>query len=255
MRLRKLLLIILVFLFGGISLMCKSKDNDNLIMLELLDLMNMPSLRTGIPNDEFLQKMLSALSGDLEAVYEVAYYYGVGGSVYYEGMMWFTIGAENGESETQYALANMLLNFSGDDSESKTRGIFWLYTIMVKNGYRVEETEVWLDRLGYTFETAQPPDDSSFPDNYVSFSETQIAECRVGALKGNKEAALLLGKHYGEIIIDNELSEYWYRIGAQNGSPECMYEMGQILIGKDDQLDHIRGRFWLDRAAQSGYGD
>jgi TPR repeat protein len=126
---------------------------------------------------------------------------------------------------------------------------------MAKIGYRLDSTERELNRLGYTLETAQPPEDSFFPDNYAQLSETELDLCKTGALQGNRKAALLLGKYYEEITVDNELSEYWYRIGAQNGSPECQYKLGQILRGKDNQEDQIRGRFWLDRAAQNGYNE
>jgi hypothetical protein len=63
------------------------------------------------------------------------------------------------------------------------------------------------------------------------------------------KAALFLGKYYSEITVDNGLSEYWYRIGAQNGSSDCKYRLGQIMIGRNNEHDQIRGKFWLEQAA------
>jgi hypothetical protein len=34
-----------------------------------------------------------------------------------------------------------------------------------------------------------------------------------------------------------------------------MYELGQIMSRKGDPLAQIRGKFWLDKAAQNGYND
>ena len=205
-----------------------------------------------ISADGLSQKILDALRGDPEIAWRVCLHYKLAIHNYDEGIKWCIIGIENGSSDAQYSLANTLLNFSNNCSESKIRGIFWLYT-MIKNNYRIEETNAWLKSCGYTLETSQPPDDRRFQYCYTQFSETEIASCRIGALQGNRKAALLLGKYYSEIKVDNELSEYWYIVGAQNGSPECQYELGQILLRKDSELDKVRGNFWLRQAIQNGY--
>jgi hypothetical protein len=61
------------------------------------------------------------------------------------------------------------------------------------------------------------------------------------------KVALFLGNYYSKIAVDKKLSEYWYRIGVQNGSHECKYIFGKILSEKDNRFDKIRGKFWLDR--------
>jgi len=201
-----------------------------------------------ISENELPQVILDALKGDTNAAFKVMLHFNAGMSDSINGFKWRIIGAENGHHETQNSLVNVLLNFS-DDDDSETRGIFWLYEL-AKIGYEGIEDD--LQDYNYTPETVQPPDDSLFPDNYVLLSETELAECKTGALRGNRKAAQLLGKYYSEIKVDDELSEYWYRIGAQNGSPECQYILGQIMIAREDEFDQIRGRFWLDRAIKNG---
>ena len=188
--------------------------------------------------------MMLAVKGDGEAALLVERHFSIGYNDSNDATIWDTIGAENDYPESQYGLAYTLLDYS-HDPESKLRGIFWLYK-MVVIGYR--DAEEWLEKKGYTLDTAQPPDDSLFPYEYTQLSETELEDCKTGALRGNKKTALILGKYYEEIEINNELSEYWYRIGAQNGNPECQYILGQIMSDRDDQLDQVRGKFWLDRA-------
>ena len=242
---------VLIFFVGALSLMCKAPDNiksilfidepsDNIVWYGLNDSFD-------IPNDKLKQKIINALAGEPDESREIALYYGLFLFDYNESYKWFIITAENNHREAHYMLANILLNFP-PDLDSKTRGIFWLYG-MAKIGYR--DTEEWLEREGYTLQTARPPDDSYFPDDYARLSETELEDCETGALQGNKKAAWLLGKYYSEIQVDNEFSEYWYRIGAQNGSPECQYILGQIMSTKEDELEQMRGKFWVDRAIQN----
>jgi hypothetical protein len=230
-----------IFFFGGTMLMCTSTNTIQHTVPLDYDI-------NIIPEDELLQRMLDALSGDPDAASSVENHYAYGVHDDYESIKWLNIGAENGDGEAQYALANILLNYS-IDFESKTRGIFWLHR-MVQNEYRKTETNAWLQRLGYTINTARPPDDSRFSD-YSKLSDTGLADCKTGALQGNKKAAVVAGKYYEG--RDRDLSEYWYRIGAQNGSPECQYIFGQILIKKNGQFDQIRGKFWLDQSSKNGY--
>jgi hypothetical protein len=253
MRLRKWLVLTLVFLFGCISLIYAQDDSSTGWEFLYEDI---------IPEEELQQKIIDALNGDPLTAKKLEYHYS---SLlmrnHLEAFKWTVIAAENGAGDGHYLLSGTLIN---NNFESRTRGIFWLYT-MVKNGYR--KTEDDLIYYGYTQETAKPPDDDHFPYNYLQLSENEISNCRTGALQGNGKAAFLLGKYYSEIKVDSELSEnwyiigvqdsspaeYWYRVGAQNGSPECQYELGQILLKKDDELNKIRGNFWLRQAAQNGY--
>jgi TPR repeat protein len=200
--------------------------------------------------DEVPQKTMDALSGDPLAAMSLATYSNIFSSIilwfWEESGRWLIISAENGSEGGHLLLSDRLINYSSNDFESRIRGIFWLYT-MVKNGYRLESAEPSLNRLGHTLETAQPPDDSRFPFDNTQLSAALISDYRIGALQGNRRAALILGKYYSE-AVNHELSEYWFRVGAQNGCPESMYKLGQIMINKDDELDQVRGRFWLDRS-------
>ena len=124
---------------------------------------------------------------------------------------------------------------------------------MAVAGYR--ETEKWLEREGYSLETAKPPSDSLFP-NYATISilsESELQQCEEGALKGSGKAALIAAQYYSEIVEDPASAEYWYQIGAQNGNSECMYQFGNILLGKTVMLDIERGQYWLNLVKDNGY--
>jgi TPR repeat protein len=221
-----------------------------LIKQELYIVKYSATLEYIIPENELQQNKLDALGGDTKSSLTVAYHYVHvhGEAADNEKMQWFTIGAENNEPEIQYALANELINFSNNDFDSKTRGIFWLYKAL-KNGYKIKKIEVLPNQLRYNL-AKRPPADRRFPYDYMHLSEERITDCRIGALQGNKKAALLLGKYYSEIALDKELSEYWYRIGAQNGNSECQYRLGQIMLERDNEHDQIRGKFWLEQTTQ-----
>jgi len=204
-----------------------------------------------IPDKELNELMIHALRGNGEAASRVAIHFIYGTRDETSGFFWDTIGAENGNLEATYGLVIRLLN-NKNNKDMFTRGIFWLYK-MAAIGYR--DTEKWLGRVGYSLETAKPPDDRLFPFNYTTLSEEEIIQCNEGALQGSGKAALILAQYYNEIARDIVSAEYWYRIGAQNGSTECQYFLGQIMKGKIDELDQIRGEFWLRRAEENGYTD
>jgi TPR repeat protein len=247
------LVIVSIFL-GGTLLMGETPDENKRTSLNG-DSSNCgvitPSRTFIISDSELSRTMLTALQGNPDDAFRVMLHFKVGLNNRSEGVEWMNIGAENGHLEAQYALANILLNFS-DDYYSEVRGIFWLYE-MAKNGYR--ETVDWLQDLNLTLETAEPPDDSYFADDLSQFSEitTVIEDYKIGALQGNKKAALVLGKYFEEIKKDKDSFQYWYRIGAQNGSPECQYKLGQIMGEEEDESYQTRGRYWLDRAKKNDY--
>jgi len=208
------------------------------------------TLRYVINDNELSQNKLAALSGDIKAALIVSYHLVHSCDNGSEIIQWFTIGAENGDPEIQYALADRLINFCNKELDTDIRGIFWLYK-SIKNRYKIKESKAKMDEIGYNYATARPPTDKHFPFNYTQLSEDRITDCRIGALQGNKKAALLLGQYYFEIALDKDLSEYWYRIGAQNGSSECQYRLGQMMLDRDNEYDQIRGRFWLEKASRN----
>jgi TPR repeat protein len=237
-----LIILLAFFSIGGILIMYISNTN----RLSAQERGMIINTGTELSEEEILHKTLIALKGVPEVAYRIAIHFLLGPRVRdrdksYE---WYVIAIENGHLEAQLGFALMMLNRK-NDIELYNRGIFWLYEL-AKIDYR--DTEAQLIRLGYTLDSASSPDDSHFLIDYAQLSEPVLSDYRIGALQGNRRAAFMLGKYFGEIVADNELSEYWFRIGAQNGCPESMYSLGQIMIGKDEELDQVRGRFWLDRA-------
>jgi TPR repeat protein len=235
-----ILVIMSIITFFIVSRLLVSKSSDDTRMIPHLNYSLI------IPENELSQKALDALAGDPDAAFALAIHYGGGFFKLDEAIEWHTISAENENYISQYGLASYVISTTND--EKKMRGVFWLY-MLAKDNYR--ETKDWLEEIGYSLDTAQPPDDRNFPSNYSQLSESDIDLCRKGALQGNKKVALLLGEYYKEIEVDRELSKYWYRIGAQNGSLECQYILSQILLAEDDELAQIRGQFWLRKTKEN----
>jgi len=202
-----------------------------------------------IPSHEFILsknklegEKLKAVRGDGAAAYDVGDHYSYGKSDYANAIKWYTIGAENGFQDLQYILYNDLTR-NNENKDSFTRGIFWLYKLVVVE-YR--ESKRRLEDKGYTLETAKPPSDALFPRREM-LTQSELTRYTEGALQGSGQAALVLA-NYLSTAGDAEEAEYWYRIGAQNGNRECMVQYGGILLGKEEMLDQERGKFWLGQA-------
>ena len=232
---------IIIFFIVDRLFMNKSLDNTNNSLDNTTDHPLNYSLI--IPKNELPQKMLDALAGDIDTAYDLGRHYGGGLFDIVEAIYWYTITVENGSYSSQFLLATYYLGKKAND-EMKTRGIFWLY-MMARDDFR--ETMDWLKDMGYSLDTAQPPDDDNFPNDYTQLSEADIVLCKNGALQGNKKAAWLLGKYYEEIQVNRDFFKYWYRIGTQNGSRECQYILSQILLAENDELAQVRGQFWFEK--------
>ena len=196
-----------------------------------------------IPPEELLQKKISALEGNPDNAILVSYHYSYGLNNYDESIRWFSIAAENGHCEGMYSLTLRYLRSINHDL--RFRGIFWLRK-MAKFDYR--DSYAWLMREGYTIDSSQPNEDFLFYNDYSKISDTEIDSFKKSALQGNVIAALFLGNFYSKSVNDLEFAEYWYRIGSQNGSIECMYILGQMMIKLNNEFDQIRGSFWLRQA-------
>jgi len=242
---RRLIVLLIIFSIGGLTINCVPKTSESPEQEHGIAI----SALVALTEDELSQQIPDALNGDPEAAYRIAKHFLIWVKDREKSLEWHEIAIENGELGVQYVFAKFLLN-TRNNKEFNTRGVFWLYEL-AKIGH--SDAEEQLGKIGYTLETSRPPDDSGFPFDYTRLSETELVPCEEGALRGNIKASLLLAKHYEEITGDNELAEYWYRIGAQNGSLECQYKLSQILSRKDDQLDQIRGKFWFDRVVKDGY--
>jgi TPR repeat protein len=248
---RILKVLILVFFILLVFLLCNifpiNESHNNIVINDLSMLEYVSTTKYILDENELLQNELDSLYGDTKASLKVCYHYVYCSKNAGELIQWFTIGAENGVPEIQYALADRLINFSNNDFDSKIRGIFWLWKT-IENGYEIKKAKTLLNKLGYTLDRARPPNDKCFPGTYAQISMTELADYKTAALKGNGKTAWMLGKYYDEIVFDKDLSEYWYRIGAQNDSSECQYGLSQIMIKRDNESDQIRGKFWLKRS-------
>ena len=247
-------LIILLIFTGGVFVMHgadidDNQDVDNIDIYHKQFLLPTRSSSNLIPNDERAETMMNAVKGDGVAARRLERHFFTGRGDYYTGVFWLTIGAENDNSEAQYGLAILLLD-NKIDKDFHQRGVFWLHK-MASIDYR--DTEEWLEKIGFSLDTAQPPCDELFSFKYTTLTREQMFQCKEGALQGSGQAALILAQYYNEIAKDTVSAEYWYRIGAQNGNIECQYQYGRILSGKQDMLDQERGKFWINHAIQNGY--
>lgn len=88
---------------------------------------------------------------------------------------------------------------------------------------------------------------SQCDDNCVNVLETK-------ALKGDADAAKRLATHYGYVNPDEV--RYWEQIAAENGDADSQRALAHtMLIYSKDPRDHVRGVFWLEKAASAGaYG-
>jgi TPR repeat protein len=199
------------------------------------------------------QMMLKAIQGDGEAASKVAYHFSAGRQDLSKGDYWFLIGAENNHVVCQFNIA-YALNHPPLSDTATIRGIYWL-KLSLRNGVDddndISLAKNELNRLG--IDPGEPfPDDLLFRFDNPVLNDDQLEQCTTGALQGSQKAALVLAEHY-RAVNDMESAEYWYRIGAQNGSAECQFIYGHILAGRAETLDRERGKFWLNRATENGY--
>jgi TPR repeat protein len=78
-----------------------------------------------------------------------------------------------------------------------------------------------------------------------------VAEVEAKALAGDIESA----RHAVTIYLYSDPSKvgYWTQIGAENGDVAAQRNLGlQLLEDSEDKNDHIRGVFWLEKAAKGG---
>jgi TPR repeat protein len=187
---------------------------------------------------------LEAMKGNGEAALKLVNYYHFGIFEEMKALPWAIIGAENGNVISAYNTAFYLLN----NNQNDLRGIYWLY-IAANNGNPLAKNR--LNRLGLPL-AFSIPDNASFPGVYEEISSDLIKQCEDGASQGNGLVALIVAEYYRKMANDEVSAEYWYRIGAQNGNPECQRNLGYILKEKQDILDQERGTFWLTRSMQNG---
>ncbi|GHV12297.1 hypothetical protein FACS189491_05040 [Spirochaetia bacterium] len=195
---------------------------------------------------------LAAMAGDGEAAWMIVHNYefplrGTTAETIRNAEKWALIGAENGHLGAHETVGDKLSYEAGH--KSPTRAVFW-WRLLFKNGGNSIISR--FDYYGLSENFDFPPD-ASFPASYTAISAETISACEEGALQGSGRAALLLAQYYGNAAGDAGLSEYWYRIGVQNGNAECQHNLGLIYQAKPEGMNKVRGTFWLQRAAENGY--
>ncbi|MDR3148022.1 MAG: hypothetical protein LBU00_06600 [Treponema sp.] len=163
------------------------------------------------------------------------------------GLYWDTIGAENDHAGNQWNLSYSLTYSNKLDA----RGIFWcIQAAREGEEYAINN----LKKLGISPDDIQYFDEIVYSNTDGTLLDNEIEVNTENALRGNQKAALVLANYY-RTINDRQSMEYWYRIGAQNGDPECQYRYGHILKGKEGIYDHERGDFWINKAIENGFVD
>jgi hypothetical protein len=132
---------------------------------------------------------------------------------------------------------NLRISISNLDSE---RGCYWLY-LAIKNGNRYAVNyKSEINENMYLFEKQQEKVE------IFRISQNNVNQMKIRAMRGNGLIALKIAEFY-EHSDYNEMV-FWLRIGAQNGNSECMRRYGDYLTNTNDELNKIRGLFWLEKS-------
>ncbi len=192
-----------------------------------------------IQNNELKENELLALKGDAESADDLSFFYTFSEENQKEKIQyWASIAAENdstGRCQYNYFVLITSDVYKLDDFK---RGLFWLYKSSLmnyknasKNIYFKKDDPVWFEFADNSL-FVKPITDESDIDSYKN-----------AAICGSGNAALRLLELYNN-QNDSQLYEYWLRIGAQNGSKECMKKYAEILKQSTDKYDNIRAEFW-----------
>jgi TPR repeat protein len=213
MNKRKIYLLLFISVFLVIGGIVMSQPNDEVKAIN-------PSALLKISDGKLEELSIMAIRGDGEAAKTISRHYSIGLNDESLGLYWFTIGAENDHASSQWNLSYRLTY----SEKLNTRGIFWCIQAAKK---REEYAINHLRRLNISPDI-QLFDEMTYTNTDGNLSEVEISLSKENAFKGSGKSALFLSNYYGA-INDNQSMEYWYRIGAQNGEPECQYRYGQIL--------------------------
>ena len=192
-----------------------------------------------LTDEEFEKNVPLALNGDLYASYNLFEHY-ISVSMQSKDeflqrtLYWAIIAAENdtyGRNIYTLYSFNRTFNFI-----SNARSIFWLKkSAQLQYKDSLEE----IARLKISIE-----DESNLDRTSKIFN---LEEYKNSAESGNQYAAITLFNYYKK-SGNNEQIIYWLRIGAQNGSKECMKEYAALLRKSSDKYDNIRAEFWEKKA-------
>lgn len=232
--------LILVIICTIIDMRSKIYSNENYAPLLPKNIVN---------NDNLLNYKIKALSGNSDAMQRILDYYRFEVYNVEDLEFWELIAAENGEEYSAYSYSF----FCYFEKKITIRGIFWL----MKDGNNISEIEQSCELL----EKDIPLDYLNSENSDIEVNDISDYELlKIYALKGNPEAAyklyflsktqgscdyvLRIGAFFSKTKEWENSKIYWLRIGAQNGSIECMREYSKILKKSSNKLDNIRSEFW-----------
>ena len=90
----------------------------------------------------------------------------------------------------------------------------------------------------------------------LELSEQEIYSLSIKATNKDGVAARKLGVYYSAIKLDDDMAEYWYLIGAENGDVVCQYNLAySYLHRKKDEVRREKAIYWLRKAASTGDPD
>ncbi|MGN0739982.1 MAG: hypothetical protein ACI4LX_07410 [Treponema sp.] len=192
-----------------------------------------------LTEEELKKYVILALNGDLYAAYDLFNHYmsvpmQSKDEFLQKTQYWAIIAAEN---DTYGRNMYTLYSFNRySNCISDTRSIFWLQkSARLKYKDSINEIERLQIPIENNCNLDIPPHNFNL-EKYKKYAEF-----------GNQIAAVSLVDYYKE--LDNtEQIKYWLRIGAQNGSKECMKEYAELLRKSSDKYDNIRAEFWEKKA-------
>ena len=155
---------------------------------------------------------------------------------------WTMITIENCFFEKTYRNIRFFIDFEKNEPEIRKK--YWIYRSLFLE--EAEGTKQLTEKEKKNIELF-------FTENvkYIkkNLKKEEIALYEKGALCGNKNAAYSLGNYYKK-NKNSKKELYWYRIGAQNGSKECMKKYAELLSKSKDKYDNIRAEFWKQKSEE-----
>jgi len=106
----------------------------------------------------------------------------------------------------------------------------------------------------------RPVDETQSTTVSQKLSNEDIDSLETRASGGSGEDAYRLFMYYMTTKRDMVESHYWLEVSAENGFPTAMHALGlylsiEALPDKPTHNSKIRGKYWLQRAKDSGYAD
>ncbi|MCL2722652.1 MAG: hypothetical protein FWD47_15090 [Treponema sp.] len=184
-----------------------------------------------------------ALSGDIQSANKIATHYGIAERNDEKMYKWYLINSENNDSQSQYSIWSYRNLFHDDFILDYERRLFWLFQS------RKNDNEFALNYISYEYiiNECMFIKEIQYKEKIdIVIDNNNLNSLEIRAMRGNGIISLKLAEYYEQ--INNEKMVFWLRIGAQNGNKECMIKYGNYLINKNDELNIIRGEFWLQKS-------